>query len=175
MLPFCTDYTSFPFKFPTFLVALAFMYIGYTIKLFDFITMHNKLVYVLASIMIVIALFVVLYTRNEVGMNENRYGNYFIFLFTSIPLSVSIVVLISRMKFLEKPALLWLGKNTLFFVGFNFLCRDIANELYNFIPIVKNHPIHWSISFLMTFGLCLLLAFVGEKIHNGFAKRKDQI
>jgi hypothetical protein len=46
LLPYCKDYTSFPFKFPTFLAGAFFMYIGVVIReLFersDFCFQHKK-------------------------------------------------------------------------------------------------------------------------------------
>ena len=90
-------------------------------------------------------------------MNENEYGNYLLFLITSTSISCALIILIRKLNVLERSAILWVGRNTLCFIGFNYVCRDLATELYYYIPVLKNYPIHWAISFLLTFVLCLIV------------------
>lgn len=168
VLPFCKDHTSFPWKFPTFFLAVAFMYVGYLLN--NFITKPNriiskKLLVIVCSIIFITAPFVVVaFTDNKVGMSENTYGNYLIFLITSGIISCSIILLMSKMQFLENRFILWLGRNTFCFIGFNYACRDIATEIYYYIPVVKNYTIHWTVSFLMTFALCVGISWIWYKI-----------
>lgn len=170
VLPYCKNHTSFPWKFPTFFLAVTFMYVGFILKLF--ISKSNtiitkKLPVIVFSILLILSSFaVVVFTDNKVGMNENTYGNYLIFIITSIAISCSFILLVSKMNFLENSFILWLGRNTLCFIGFNYVCRDIATEIYYYIPVVKNYAIHWSVSFLMTFALCVLVSWIWYKIKN---------
>ena len=81
VLPYCVDHTSFPFKFPTFLVAIFFLYVGYCLRRLADSGLFHKLWFVIASVIAAIAgLLMKLLTKNEVGMNENEYGNYLVFL-----------------------------------------------------------------------------------------------
>lgn len=176
LLSYCKDHTIFPWKFPAFLLVIAFIYFGYLLKLF--IKNYKKFISKSLPVLICLLLIIVLsrvfvaFTNNKVGMNENEYGNYLVFLFTSVAISSSLILLISKVEYLENKFVLWLGRNTLCFIGFNYVCRDITTDIYCYIPILKNYTIHWSVSFLMTLLLCILIATIVERARLLICKPK---
>ena len=170
-------YTSFPFKFPTFLPALFYIYVGYCLNNFlfnkDSARERSRLFIIGAVLAISVCSAVVICTDNKVGMNENQYGNYMIFAITSTLISTAFIVLISNMPILNNRFLLWLGKNTLYIMGFNYACREAVSEFYYFIPVLNRYPMHWSVGFILTFCLCLCCAFAGERIKRISLKKKS--
>ena len=108
-------------------------------------------------------------TKNEVGMNENEYGNYLVFIIVSVLVSVGVITIISKLTFIHNNRFfIWLGRNTLYIIGFNYLCRDIATELYHYIPVIRKIQIHWMSAFILTFGLCLLCIVICTKTRRLF-------
>lgn len=167
-LPFCKDHTSFPFKFPTFLMAAFFLYVGVCLrklaeKQTDF-SKHRILLSFGSLGVLILCFATTVLTNNVVGMNENHYGNYLVFLMTSVLSSIALILFFKENRFLENKGTLWLGRNTLYIIGFNYVCRDLAIEIYCFIPVVKNYPVPWTIHFLFTFIVCLLCIWMCSKI-----------
>lgn len=160
------DYNTFPWKFPVFLMASFFMYVGYMFKQFvDNHCAHKLSVPAAAVVVLLTSLVIEIATGNRVGMNENNYGQILAFLLTSIPISCSIILLCRSATLLcrIKP-LIWIGRNTLYIVGFNYICRDIATEIYYLIPGLRSHKITLIPLFLLTCGLCILCALLCSKI-----------
>lgn len=176
VLPTENSFTAYPFKFPTFLVALFFIYIGYCLRCVfhkQYAFMNNRLLMLIVStIVMVTGLAIVILTDSNIktDMNGNTYDNYFIFLLTSVPISAAFILFFKQLPAIGNPFFLWLGKNTLYIIGFNFVCRDIATELYYYIPVIKNFPMHWSVNFVMTFALCCLSVIICIKIKSLFFK-----
>ncbi len=177
LIPFCKDFTSFPFKFPTFLIATFFLYIGYiTKKIMTNKVFSKKNVPLIAIIPALIGcLCIIILTENKVGMNENFYSNYFIFIATSIIMSVSVIYLSYRCAFLQTKSILWLGKNTIYIVAFNFICRDVGTTLYYYIPIINRVRIHLSVSFFLTTAVCIFCIFICIHIKNLILKSQKCI
>lgn len=96
---------------------------------------------------------------NLVGMNENTYGNPGVFLLTSVLYSVVLMAICPG----RKSLLTWIGENSMIFMGFNYLMRAYMVEVYYFIPIVRNHPIHWTVYFLMTLLSLMVIAYVSQR------------
>jgi len=175
LLPLCRDHTSFPFKFPTFLLAACFLYIGYYLKLLfekppKFLT--HPLWPALGAILVfgICSCWVIL-TDNLVGMNENAYSNYLIFSITSVLMSAAFICLMKTTVRKTSPFWTFLGKNTLYIMGFNYVFRDIATELYYFTPYLRNHPIHWTVSFALTTAIALLFLLILTRLKRIFVKK----
>lgn len=168
------DYNTFPWKFPVFLMASFFMYVGYMLR--QFVDNHcvNKLsLPAIAVVALFTSLVIEVATGNSVGMNENNYGQLLVFLLTSIPISCAIILLCRSATFLSRiKPLIWVGRNTLYVVGFNYFCRDLATEIYYLIPGLRRHKISFIPLFLLTFGLSILCALLCSKIKTVFSSRK---
>lgn len=168
--PLCKDCTSFPWKFPVFLMAVFLMYCGYYFRIIvnkqsNFLKAKNKILAICFAYFIMIICFaIVILTKNSVGMNENRYGNLIVFVFTAVPISACIIYISSNISILQNKFFLWLGRNTIFIVGFNYIFRDIATEIYYLIPIIKNYPINWISSFILTMIVSIIGTLICEKI-----------
>lgn len=170
LLPFCVDYTSFPFKFPTFLVATFFMYIGYCFqKFFNSQISRKKVVTIISCLVFIGTICFIILINNQIGMNENRYDNYPVSLFTSVLISISLIIIIHNLN-ISNRFLTWLGKNTIYIVAFNYWCRDISTEIYYFIPIIKNYTLHWTISFLLTLIMCILTIYICLNVKKLYQK-----
>ena len=170
VLQYCVDHTSFPFKFPTFLMAIVFLYIGYCLRRLADRDLFQKPWFVIASLFALVAgMLIEFFTKNEVGMNENEYGNYLVFIIVSVLVSVGVITIIGKLTFIHNNRFfIWLGRNTLYIIGFNYLCRDIATELYYYIPVIRKIQIHWMSAFILTFGLCLLCIVICTKTRRLF-------
>lgn len=158
ILPYCESHTSFPFKFPTFLLAVFYLYIGYTLRMIldrNYQAMKGKFTSFVALVLIVVCLFTVVITENLIGMNENQYGNYMLALITSTVLSACVILIAKNHPILENRFMLWLGRNTIYIVGFNYVCRDIAIEIYYLIPVLRHFKMHWMAHFILTFVVCI--------------------
>ena len=167
LLPYCVDLTSFPFKFPTFLIAVVFHYIGFYLRLFlekEFKKKYSFVLCLSSVIAVTICFICVAILGIETRTANNYYSSYLLFLGTSMISSIGLIIVIHKASFLCNSFLLWLGKNTIYIIGFNYVCRDLATELYYFIPFVKNVQMHWISSFILTFGLCLLCIIICTKI-----------
>lgn len=161
--PLVTDYTSFPWKFPVFLMAVFLMYEGYALRLFESkrpSPLKRTKILLLAGI-ICIALLIELLTGNPVGMNESQYGNIFVFIITALPISACLILICENCQAIANNRVLrWLGKNTVYIVGFNYFCRDIATEIYYLIPYLKTQPISYLPMCVITFLVCILCVLI---------------
>ena len=158
------DFNSFPFKFPVFLMALFFMMIGYLLKRMDESLFFEKKVFSLFSILILASsVFLEIVTNNSVDMNGNQYGSIVIFLFTAIPISCELILLCKRINRMGRDFFCWLGRNTIYVVGFNYLIRDIAIEIYRLIPFHRHQQISFTGMFSLTFIFCIVLVLFCDK------------
>lgn len=85
----------------------------------------------------------------NVGMNGNKYGNLWIFGIGAIGLS-NIVFIIAKMCLKTNRLFIFLGQSTLLFMGFNYFARSFSTEVYYLIPLVRNIPLAWGVSFTLT-------------------------
>ena len=170
--PYWNDYTSFPWKFPTFLVGLFFIFTGYYFRRIMELRFHkNKwLITGVASLAISGSIAFVVLSDNFIIMNENKYGDMFVFFSTSILISSAVVLLFSIFTCKKIGFFNWIGRNTIFIMGFNYLCRDLATELYYYIPWIKSYKMHWAINFIMTFCFCIFAIIICNKFRLGFTK-----
>lgn len=164
--------TSFPWKYPVFLMAVFLMYAGYCFRavLDRYYSVFNNRFIIGSIITLVLSFAIVLLTGNSVGMNENEYGNVVVFLFTAVPISCSIIALCKSCSILSRRnSLLWLGRNTIYIVGFNYLCREAANEIYYLIPLLRTHKISFIPLFILTMVLCLLFTWICSQINTSYS------
>ena len=172
------DYTSYPWKFPVFLMAVFLMYTGYCLRLLvdRYFKSYKHLFIIGSCLLFVISIVIEITTGNSVGMNENQFGSILAFLFTSIPISFSLVVLCKSCTILSRwSKLLWLGKNTIYVIGFNYLCRDIATEVYYLIPYLRNYQISFISLFIITFIICLVCLWICSLIQGKFNSIKRTV
>lgn len=153
-----------PLKLATVFMATAFMIIGlYTKKC-------NNIIKIIIFASTIPAVFFAIKNGGNVGMNENTYGNLFMFIFAALSLSLALLFVCEKVDFDKTGCLAWLGKNTLPIIGFNYFLRDFTTEIYYFIPVINQYKIHWTISFIMTLGACVCLILIKNhiktKIHN---------
>jgi len=151
-LDFFVDY-KLPWNISTALMAVLFMYIGHIITKYDLIAKSKPIVLYLLLLFGVI--FALLNPKN-VNMNENEYGNLFFFFFASVSLSWILICICSKFSFLKNSFLLWLGKNTIFIIAFNYFIKDLTTEVYYMTPILRNYALNGFMGFVITTIGCLI-------------------
>lgn len=155
-----------PLNISTACMGVFFMYIGLCIKKYDVL---KRRCFVVLAIFGMIAAII---NGGQVGMNENTYGNLFLFLVSAIILSLFVMYVCKKVNIIKNNFFIWLGKNTLPIIGLNYFLRDFTTELYYLIPYVRNYHLHWSVSFIMTVVVCLFVIWSINKIkyHYSIAK-----
>ena len=146
------------FEFPDVLIAVFFMWVGYLFRRLTEtgrVPLKGKMPATVSAVLSAACITVVLLTQNKANMRAEVYGNYAIFLVTSILISVSLICLSDNLSFLNNRFTRWLGKNTVYIVGLNYVCLDVSTEFYYLIPVVKHYSIHWTVSFLLTLAFCM--------------------
>ena len=126
---------------------------------------------VISIALILISGLLVIISQNRVNLRSNTYNNYLVFLFVAVAISTGLICLVCNAKFLNTTFTRWLGKNTIYVIGCNYICLYICTEIYYLIPVVKNYPIHWIISFLLTLVLCFACIMICDKIKKLFQKQ----
>lgn len=157
-LSLLTD-VPFPLKLDTVFMAVFFMYIGYRLRQTDALNAP------LPAAAIGLAGMLAGYF-NPVAMNENEYGDLLLLLFSSLTVSWSLLLLCAKTRLGNARILGLLGRHSILIVGFNYFLRDVAVEVYYLIPIVKNTPIAWFSSFLITLVLALLLVWAWDLLQR---------
>jgi fucose 4-O-acetylase-like acetyltransferase len=157
-----------PLKLDTIFMAMFFMYVGYWFRKLNLL--HYPL------IISIIGIFgVLLGSFNKVGMNENEYGNVFIFLFSSISVSYSLMLVCKKTIISKVKILSLLGKHSLIIVGFNYFLRDFAVEIYYLVPIVKNIRITWFPSFMVTLVFAIITVWLWDRFKKCIVPNKSTI
>ena len=160
-----------PWSITASLMAVLFIYVGYIIRQYGFIDKIVNKTYIFCITIIITLLLgsICGLTNGQLndlvpGMATNEYGNFFLYVFAGILISFSFIILFYKFKFLHIKPFIWLGKNTIYIVGFNYIARDIAIELYYLTPILKNYTITWYWEFIYT----MVLLVVGILAYNSF-------
>lgn len=151
-----------PFRIATVPCSVAFMAFGNIIKNHKILD-KSKLWY---SCVAIPGLIISCFNIDDVGLSEATYSKplYFImFLFTSVLLSYSIILIVSRATFLQNRFFVFLGKNSITAIGYNYFLRTFTSELYFFIPFISNIPMNWVTSFVLTTVFTALLCLLSVK------------
>lgn len=146
------DYRIF-WNLPTALIAILFIYLGYAIKKYYIIDkiLNNKIALVTIIVScLAIGIPSAMLNVDGIGMIQNRYGNIALFLIASISLSLVAILCCKNIKVLQNKFFVWLGRNTMLVIGYNFFMLALTTELYYYIPIVSNYRINWVVSFIIT-------------------------
>lgn len=163
-----------PWNLSTSFLAVAFMIMGHIFKQKEITYKFKKKNIVLIILGIVCA---VLNTEN-IGMNENIYGNILLFFVSGTVLSYGILVLCCKLQKYNFGLLTWLGKNTLIVIGFNYFMRVFSTEIYYLVPTVRDYPINWEISFVITTIGLMVMILVWNKLKtflvNNLGKNVNQ-
>ena len=163
------DYMTYPCKFPVFFMAVFLMYVGYRLRKIADQFDNTRIVAVNIGCLLILlcSIAIELRTENSVGMNENHYGNLIYYLLTALPISSALVILSRNFPVLSgcRPAI-WLGRNTIYIVGFNYLCRDIAIEIYYMMPYLKRHEISYTPLFIITLSVCIAFLYIFSTTKN---------
>ncbi len=152
--------------------AVFLMYIGYLIKRFD-VLKHKSLL-----LLGIVGFIASCLNKTNVGMNENTYGNLVLFSIAAICLSVFLLLICKSAANFNNPVnrfLKWLGSNTLPIMAFNYFMRSFSTEFYYLIPVVRNYPIHWTVSFLLTMAGCIVLIPIYNFIKSRFKKPNSNL
>lgn len=173
LIRFFGDYVTFILGFPTFFISVFFIWTGYIFRL---IFERKPLLFqgirciVISVALILISGFLIIITQNRVNLRSNTYSNYLVFLIAAVAISTGLICLIRNAKFLNTSFTRWLGKNTIYVIGCNYICLYTSTEIYYLIPVIKNYPIHWIVSFLLTIALCFACIVICNKIKKLFQK-----
>lgn len=146
------DY-QFPWKLPTALMAVLFMYIGFQLVQKDLV---GKINYLGVGGFVLIALLSFALNKHAVAMNWYKYVNLIFYLVPAITLSVALICMCSKLSVLKTSFFPWLGKNTVFIIAFSYFLRDLTTEIYYMIPVIKTIPISSLVSFVFTTAACLV-------------------
>lgn len=151
--------------------AVFFMYLGYVVK------RHNLLQHRSLILLFIVGFIASYFNKTSVGMNENVYGNLFLFVIAAICSSISVLSICKLLADWSNPInkfLKWLGSNTILIVAFNYFMRDFSTEAYYLVPIIRNYPLHWTVSFFLTLLGCLVLILFWNYIKSRFQSCKPQ-
>ena len=173
LITWIKDCVPYMVNFPNFVLSTFFMWIGYNYKyLIDkfYLFLNSSIIIIIDFVLVFFSFYLVILTQNKVNLRSNTFGNYFVFLFSSILISLGLIFIIKKFIFLKNSFLLWLGQNTMYIIGFNYVCMFIGVELYYLMPFVKNHSIHWTANFIITFVLCLISICICKKIRKLFSE-----
>lgn len=162
-----------PWSIDIALTALVFFGIGYLCsKHTTFFSLKNK--YVIFSLLILSILTNVLFTNNNIDMNNNKLGNYFDFY---IAASAGIVFTIIISVYLSSSKILgYFGRNTLIILALHGLLLAITEKvLMYFLDFNIYNNIFWIFNALLTIILLVPFIFIINKyfpILNGKLKSK---
>lgn len=151
-----------PFRIATVPCSVAFMALGNIIKNHKILE-KSKLWYACVAIP---GLVVSCFNIDDVGLSESTYSKplYFImFLFTSVLVSYSIMLIVSRAAFLQNKFFVFLGSTSITAIGYNYFLRTFTGELYYFIPFISSIPMNWMTSFVLTVLFTVLLCLLSRK------------
>lgn len=164
-----------PFKIPTSLMAVFFIYIGYLLRRISLVEKikNAKLSYLYIVLLITTGITTALLNGNNVSMNRESFGNLFYFLVSSLTLSIALLTICDKWSFMKNRFSLWLSANTLFIIGYNYIIRDASTDLLYLIPYVKDNGLHWTISFVLTTLLCFAGILITNFIKKQIAIKKD--
>lgn len=93
----------------------------------------------------------------------NVYNNLILYLLAAIFISFFTIFICKAIPPQIGICLSWLGKNTIPIVGFNYFLRDLTTEIYYLFPIIRERPITWYVSFILTTISCVLLIKIKNK------------
>lgn len=145
-----------PLKIATVPVAISFMEVGYLMRKYSMVE-KSRLWHVFLAVPGVVAAVI---NYEKVGLNENVYGNPLLFICSSVLISYSVIVFCSKAEFLSNKFILFMGSCSITVIGYNYFLRTLTAEIYYLIPYIKNIPINWISSFVLTvifaFVLCIL-------------------
>ena len=162
-----------PLKLDTVFMAVFFMIVGLFIK------NCNKYIEAAMFICAIPGIYFALKNGGNVSMNENTYGNLFMFLFASISISLSILFITKKFNYSNKNCLVWLGQNTIPIIGLGYFLREFTTEIYYFIPKINLIKINWFVSFIMTFAACVCVViiknFIRKKLSGLQASKNQQM
>ena len=162
-----------PFNLPTAFMAVFFMWLGLLLKKYDLIgkvSGLNAQGYTFLFVIVVIFGLIAGYFNIQVGMNENNYGNLMLFLLSSILLSFAVMIFSNRIRFFRNRYFIYLGKNTMLIIGFNFFIRDFITEMYYILPISKIITYNWVISFILTTIAFTVIIYFHNRIKSRFKR-----
>ena len=153
--------TQLPWHVDVALVASIFMYIGYLLKSMQIIT-RSKISYAIVCFGVGS---VVAFSNGRINMVQNQYQNIWIFLVGAICLSVAVMTV--GYKLTENygrfgGAMGYLGRNTLIFMGFNYLINVIVRQISKWLHF--SDAIYSILDFLCVVIICLVLSHLWKKI-----------
>lgn len=152
-----------PWNLPTAFMAVFFMQIGLEMQQKQF---HHKYI---VAFFFAVGVFSALLNNSVVGLNENTYGNLLLFLLSAILLSVALITTCRSKALSNCRCFSWLGEHTLLIIGFNYFLRDLTTEIYYLTPILRNYPLCWPTSFLLTLAASILMILIAQQVLQLFA------
>ncbi len=181
LISLCISYFIFlflefrlPFNLSTAFMAVFFMWFGSLIRKYDLVNKISEYkiqYYVLLLILMVSFGLTAAYFNTQIGMNENNYGDLFLFLSSSVFLSISVMIVTNKVKIFRNRYFTYLGRNTMLVIGFNFIIRDLVTEIYYYLPISKIIPFNWVLSFIFTTIAFTVIIYCHNKIKSRFKRR----
>lgn len=135
----CFGEFQLPFRiFPAFM-GVFFMFVGYFLKKYDVFTLvdKKKWMYIILFVCTAIGL-VSAFLNGYVSMNSNKYEQLYLYLCSSVFLSVALMFVCYKFKLFHCRFLIWLGRNTIPVMAFNFLVNRLCIEAYYMTPILGN-------------------------------------
>ena len=169
----CVGY-RLPFNLSTAFMATAFIWLGVNIrkyKIIDIITESKQWIFYVSVIGLTTIGLISAYYNSKVGMNENEYGNLLLFLLSAVSLSLAVFIVSKRVAIFRNKYFIFLGKNTMLVIGFNFIVRDFVTEIYYILPLGKILPYNWIISFFITTIAFTVIIYIHNILKNKYKRR----
>lgn len=170
MLP-VSSIKKYPFNFNVALMGLAFIILGYFIKiLIKYFRIRHLHLGVLILIFIILLLETLTYKLNNiyyVSMADNFYGNVFYFLLTAVSASLAMIILsiiLDKILFKKmKKALIFIGQNTIATIAIHHTIilwlEEVTTTYYNHFSL-PNSLIIGIITILTLIISCIVVSFI---------------
>lgn len=153
------DVNQLPWHIEVSIVGSLFMYLGYKMKNY---TIKNKF---LLFIMVILASIIII-MNDRVNMVTNSYGCFPMF-FVAASITCISFEKICKMYYDKIPNALkiivsYMGANSIFFIGFNYMVNIVLRNLFKYIDVSRN--IYTVVDTIIVVVVCCTIAFLFSKI-----------
>ena len=124
-----------PWNLDSALMGVGFIYVGYMIKRLDVLEKMRKTSIAWQVLLLLLlgtaGMFSIYFNPDRASFNNNRYGNVFLMIGGAITICFVVFYLCYRIPWKGWIAkyLSWLGKHTIFIMGFDLFCRSVARGI----------------------------------------------
>lgn len=155
-----------PWHIDVALLGVIFMQVGLSLKTIGVEKIRWYVVIVLAGLAIIL-----INLNIKVDMNTNCIGNPILF-FVGAILAVTVMMKLANYKIINNEILVYLGKNTIVIMAFNYFFNTITSFLWYETPIISQYEYTWWIKTLIVILLCcMVIEIKGKLVTKYFVKK----